>query len=213
MFSSRMRRVSGEWRLLWLRRRRSSDGDSTRATARDTRRRNRGSSRFSVVVNEPRCDPRGSGVAVSVSDAIERFDLLEFAVDLTELAAHALDVAVDGAVVDVDRLAVGGIHQLVAVLDVPRPLSERLQQQELGDREMHFLALPGALVAAGIEDQIAAHDAFGLGLALGRADVGAAQHGADTLEQQALGKRLADKIVGAHAQAKHLVDLLVLRRQ
>jgi hypothetical protein len=30
------------------------------------------------------------------------------------------------------------------------------------------------------------------------------------LEQQALGERLADEIVGAHAQA-HLVDFLVLR--
>src|SRR5471030_1392596 len=196
MFSSRMRRVSGEWRLLWLRRRRSSDGDSARATARDTRRRNRGSSRFSVVVNEP----RGSGVAVSVSNAIKRFDLLEFAVDLAELAAHALDVTVDGAVVDVDGLAVGGVHQLVAVLDVPGPLGERLQQQELGDREMHFLALPGALVARGIEHQLAAHDALGRSLALDRADVGAAQHGADALEQQTLGERLADEIVGTHAQ-------------
>src|SRR5665213_1816754 len=139
MLSSRMRRVSGEWRRPWLRRRRSSDGDSLRAAAR-ARRRNVGSRRFSVA----RRGRRGSGVAVSVSDAIERFDLLELAVDLAELAADPLDVAVDRAVVDVDRLAVGGIHQLVAVLDVAGPLGERLQQQELGDREMHFLALPGA---------------------------------------------------------------------
>src|SRR5476651_2198833 len=98
----------------------------------------------------------------------------------------------------------------LAVLDVPRPLGERLQQQELGDREMHFLALPGALVAARIEHQLAAHDALGLALALRPAAVGAAQDGADALEQQALRERLADEIVGAHAQAQHLVDLLVL---
>src|SRR4051794_22164851 len=120
-----------------------------------------------------------SRIAVAVSDAIERFDLLELRVDLAELAPHALDMAVDRAVVHVDRLAVGGIHQLVAVLDVPRPLGERLQQQELGDGEMHLLALPGALVAGGIEDQLAAHDALGRGaLALGAARVAAAQHGA-----------------------------------
>jgi hypothetical protein len=41
----------------------------------------------------------------------------------------------------------------------------------------------------------------------------ASQHGADALEQQALRERLADEIVGAHAQAQHLVDLLVLRGQ
>ena len=45
---------------------------------------------------------------------------------------------------------------------------------------------------------------------LGAAGVGAAQHGADAFEQQALGERLPDEIVGAHAQAQHLVDLLVL---
>src|SRR6478672_6457056 len=92
-----------------------------------------------------------SGVAIPVTDAIQRFDLLELGIDLTELAAHPLDMAVDRAVVHVDRLAVGGIHQLVAVLDVAGPLSERLQQQELGDREVHLLALPGALVPARIE--------------------------------------------------------------
>src|SRR5690242_21243217 len=90
------------------------------------------------------------GVAISISDAIERFDLLELAVDLAELAADPLDVAVDGAVVDIDRLAVRRIHQLVAVLHVAGPLGERFQQQELGDREMHLLALPGALMTARI---------------------------------------------------------------
>ncbi len=78
---------------------------------------------------------------------------------------------------------------------------------------MHFLAFPGALVAAGVEHQLAAHDALGLALGLGAAAVGAAQHGADALQQQALGERLADEVVGAHAQAQHLVDLLVLRGQ
>src|ERR1700755_941162 len=100
MLSSRMRRVSGEWRRPWVRRRRSSDGDSTRVDG-GARRSHR---RLSDAQNHGR-DPR-EGVALSVSDAIKRFDLLELAVDLAELAAHALDVAVDRAVVDVDRLAV-----------------------------------------------------------------------------------------------------------
>src|ERR1700730_12483157 len=127
MLSSRMRRVSGEWRRVALRRRRSSDGDSAgRAGAGATLRRPN-----AAAIREPKpCSPNrrrpGSGVAVSVSDAIERFDLLDLAVDLAELAAHPLDVAVDGAVVDVDRLALGGVHQLVTVLHVARPLGQRL---------------------------------------------------------------------------------------
>src|SRR5882672_2454475 len=183
MLSSRMRRVSGEWRRVALLRRRRSEGDSvSRADAGAAARRP-----SAAAIREPKpCSPNqrrpGSGVAVSVSDAIKRFDLLELAVDLAELAAHPLDVAVDRAVVDVDRLAVGGVHQLVAVLDVSRPLGQRLQEQEFGDREVHLLGLPGALVAAGVEYQFTAHDTFGRTLALDGAGVGAAQHGADTLE-------------------------------
>src|SRR5215472_4475803 len=108
MLSSKMRRVSGEWRRLWLRRRRSREGDSMRAGGRA--RRNLTIRRLSVAQVDRR--ERLSGVAISVSDAIKRFDLLELAVDLAELAAHPLDVAVDRAVVDVDRLTVRRVHQL-----------------------------------------------------------------------------------------------------
>src|ERR687895_662981 len=104
MFSSRMRRVSGEKRRVALGRRRSSDGVSP-AAARGAAS-SRCPSAAAIRARRP-CSPNlrpGSGVAVSVSDAIKRFDLLELAVDLAELAAHALDVAVDRAVVDVDRL-------------------------------------------------------------------------------------------------------------
>src|SRR5262245_43890647 len=114
MFSSRMRRVSGEERRVALGRRRSSGGGPA-ADGRDGSGPRRPSA---AAIRAPNpCSPNrraGSGVAVSVSDAIKRFDLLELAVDLAELATHPLDVAVDGAVVDVDRLAVGGVHQLVA---------------------------------------------------------------------------------------------------
>ena len=63
-----------------------------------------------------------SGFSEAVADTIERFDHLEVVVDRLELLAQPLDVAVDRAVVDVDVLAVGGVHQLVAVLDVAGPL-------------------------------------------------------------------------------------------
>src|SRR5690349_12245823 len=57
-------------------------------------------------------------VAVAVSDAIERLDQREVVVDRLELLPEPLDVAVDRPVVDIDVLAVGGVHQLVAALDV-----------------------------------------------------------------------------------------------
>ncbi len=57
-------------------------------------------------------------IAVAISDAIERLDLGEFAVDDLELLAQPLDVAVDRAVVDIDVLAIGGVHQLVAAFDM-----------------------------------------------------------------------------------------------
>src|SRR5213079_2769145 len=102
-------------------------------------------SRFSARISRPSRDPgsqrsrdaeveiqsaaRGgarsagwSAFAVSVTDAIEGFDRVEIGVDLAELLAHALDVAVDRAVVDVDLIVVGGVHQVVAALHEARPL-------------------------------------------------------------------------------------------
>src|SRR5215471_8009905 len=56
-----------------------------------------------------------------------------------ELAAYALDVRSDGAVVHHDvRLA----HQLVAVLDVPRKPGERMDHPELRQREFDAAAAP-----------------------------------------------------------------------
>jgi len=42
------------------------------------------------------------GFLEAVSDAVERFDHLEIVVHHLELLAQPLDVAVDGAVVDID---------------------------------------------------------------------------------------------------------------
>src|SRR5690242_3885496 len=59
---------------------------------------------------------RGSAVAVAISDAIKRFDLREARVYGLEFLTQALDVAVDGAIVDIDVLAIGAVHELVAAL-------------------------------------------------------------------------------------------------
>src|SRR4051794_23418024 len=116
-----MRKVSGENQPRRSRRRRGT-GAATGAVAGSPATR---------VGAEP---GRGRGaltVAVAVSDAIKRLDLREIVVGRLELLAQPLDVAVDGAVVDVDVFAVGGVHQLVAALDVPRPERQRLEDEEL----------------------------------------------------------------------------------
>src|SRR5271156_3730044 len=69
-------------------------------------------------------------VAVAISDAIEGFDLREFLIDRLELLAQPLDVAVDSAVVDIDVLAIGAVHELIAALHVAGAKGERLQDQE-----------------------------------------------------------------------------------
>src|SRR6516164_8867247 len=95
--------------------------------------------------------PRRSSLASHffepITDAIERFDHVEVVVGPLELLAQPLDVAVDRAIVHIDLVVVGGIHQRVAALDHAGPAGERLQDQELGDRERHRLVLPGAGVA------------------------------------------------------------------
>src|SRR4051812_8189030 len=104
MLTSRMRRSSGETR------RRPSRG------ARSCGRTAGAPLASGMEVVSGLCFPSASGFLVAVADAVEGFDHVEVVVHLTELLAHALDVAVDGAVVDIDILAIGGVDQLVTVL-------------------------------------------------------------------------------------------------
>src|SRR5438477_2171298 len=66
----------------------------------------------------------------TVSDAIEGVDCIKFGSLCAELAADSLDVAVDGAVVDIDVVAIGHIEQLVTAFYDTRPLCQRLEDQE-----------------------------------------------------------------------------------
>ena len=122
---------------------------------------------------------------------------------------------VDGAVVHVDVLAIGGVDQLVAGFHHAGARCQGLYQQELGHGQLDVVTLPGALVLGLVQGQLAAHhQAAGRGTRAFRlAALIAAEQGADALDQQALGERLGDVVVGAEAQAHELVHLLVLGGQ
>src|SRR5579872_5215331 len=105
--TARMRAVSGERR----RRRRRSPRGRVVAGGANVGGSSADAPLGSAVVADAAAPGGASAVAVAVSDAIERLDLGELAVDDFELLAQALDVAVDGPVVDVDVLAIGGVHQ------------------------------------------------------------------------------------------------------
>uniref|UniRef100_A4WVN9 Uncharacterized protein n=1 Tax=Cereibacter sphaeroides (strain ATCC 17025 / ATH 2.4.3) TaxID=349102 RepID=A4WVN9_CERS5 len=123
-------------------------------------------------------------------------------------------MAVDGPVIDIDLIVIGHIHQLVPALDEARPLGERLKQQELGHRERNVDALPADGMAQRIHAQVAAlQDAvlfLNVRLATGERIL-PTQERADPLDQEALREGLLDIVVGPHAQAEHLVDLVILR--
>src|SRR5580658_647211 len=110
--------------------------------------------------NQPRCAGARSRSAflLTITDTVPGLDMGEIVVDDLELLAQPLDVAVDRAVVDIDVLAIGGIHQLVAVLDVTGPLRKRFEDQEFGDGQLDHAAAPSAQMATGVEGQQTAHD-------------------------------------------------------
>src|SRR3712207_3285337 len=78
---------------------------------------------------------RSSLLGKTIAYAVEGLDRLELGIGGPELAPQALDVAVDGAVVDIDVVLVGDVHQLVARLDHAGTLGERLEDHELGHRQ------------------------------------------------------------------------------
>src|SRR5579875_559502 len=196
--TARMRRVSGE-----IVRRRAQ-----------RRKRARSWARASGGATGLGAEASGSAVAVAVPDAVERLDLGKIGIDRLELFAQSLDVAVDRAVVDIDVLAIGRIHQLVAVLDVTRAVRERFEDQKLGHGQFDRLPFPGAQMPGRVEDQLTAHDdRLAVRIIAFARQLAAPDQGPDALDQQPLRKWLLDIVVGAHAQAQQLVDLVVLRGQ
>src|SRR5687767_10371217 len=105
----------------------------------------------------------------AVADAVERLDRVESGVHGAELAANALDVAVDRPVVDIDVVLVGDVEQLVAALDHPGPLRERLEDHELGHRQRDLPAVPQHLVPRRVHGQPPALEQRRFGLVARRA--------------------------------------------
>src|SRR5271169_3557567 len=145
-----MRRVSGETvQRLPVRDRRSALGPGLGAALAGDRR----AEGCPATAEGDAGAAAGSTVAVSIPDAIERFDLREIRIDVLEFLAQTLDVTVDRPVVDIDVLAIGRIHQLVAVFDVPRTVRQGFEDQKLGHRKLDMFTLPGAQMPGWIEDQ------------------------------------------------------------
>src|SRR3569832_2041451 len=125
-----------------------------------------------------------SGFLETVSDPVESLDHLEFVVDDFELLAQPLDVAVDGAVVDINLVVVSSVHQRVAALADARARGERLQNEKFRYRECDRLVLPRASVALRVHAQEAAVERLGVGFLWHRGRIfwgGTAQHGLHVL--------------------------------
>src|SRR5262245_13516368 len=71
--------------------------------------------------------PWGSRLLEAIAHAVERLDHVETFIGLLEFLAQPLDVAVDGAVIDIHLVVVGGIHERIARLDHARSGGEGLQ--------------------------------------------------------------------------------------
>src|SRR5690606_7566544 len=94
-------------------------------------------------------------LAAAVSYTVQRLDHVEAVVNRLELLAKALDVTVDGPVVNIDLLVIGRIHQSIAALHHAGTLCKGMKNKELCDRQRDGLAFPGAGVTLLIHDQLA----------------------------------------------------------
>src|SRR5687768_12393356 len=77
-----------------------------------------------TIGHKPRLRGGGSALLEPVADPVEGFDGVETVVDRLELLAQSLDVAVDRAVIDIDLVVIGRIHQGIAALHDPRALRQ-----------------------------------------------------------------------------------------
>ena len=72
-------------------------------------------------------DYRAVSFRKSVADAVKRVDLVEIIVNGFEFFAQAFDVTVDGSIIDIDLIVIGGVHEGVAALNHAGTLGKRLK--------------------------------------------------------------------------------------
>jgi transposase len=140
-----------------------------------------------------------------ITYTIERFDHVEVVVRCFEFLPQAFNMTVDRAVIDIDLIVVGGVHEGIAALDHPGPARKCLQNEELSDRERHVFVLPGAGVTLGIHAQEPALQHLCSIRLLWRAAIlrrRASQNGFDPFDQKPLREGLTDKIVGTYLEAE-----------
>src|ERR1700727_3048089 len=97
----------------------------------------------------------------SVADAVEGLDHFEIRLDHLELLAQPLDVAVDGAIVNIHLIVISRIHQSIAALDDTRSGRQRLENKKLRDRQGHRGIVPSAGMTLRIHLQPAAFENLG----------------------------------------------------
>ena len=97
----------------------------------------------------------------AIAHAIKRFDAVKGLINLIELLAQPLDVAVNGAIIDIDLIVIGGIHQGIAAFDNAGALGKGLQNQKFSHSQNDRLAVPSAGMAVRIHGKLAALDDFG----------------------------------------------------
>src|SRR3954463_2097127 len=83
-----------------------------------------------------------SFLSKAVSDPVKRLDPPEAGIDCPELAPQTFDVTVDRAVVDIDVLLIGDVHQLVPRLHDAGALGQGFEDHELGDGQRHLPPVP-----------------------------------------------------------------------
>ena len=92
-----------------------------------------------------------------VTDTVEGIDMCEVRIDGFEIFPDALDVAVDGSVVDIGFIVISCIHQLVAAFHMAGPECQRLEKQKLGYGKNDLRASPCTGMPSCIEYERAAH--------------------------------------------------------
>src|ERR1700730_19382372 len=106
-------------------------------------------------------------------------------------------MAVDGAVLDVDLIIVGSIHQRVSALENTRTQRESLQNQKLSDRKQDGFIFPCACVTFRVHSEAPVLQRLGAPWLFWN-ELVAAQHSLDPLQQKPTRERFSNEIIRAH---------------